>query len=204
MDGVDTTWGRVPGGAEVAKLADQAVAKFDRKNPAASVPPCWRSASRVAALPSDPVVLEKRRQLDRAIHGCLGLVVETTGPGAEVVPGEVLHLRHSATVAANVPVRWLSVPTPYGPGVGEPIGLTTVARYPRAERRCRPTPTQPSLLAADEHTSACSGLTQHADRPPGESPAFPSSTGSRSAARPLSRPTCSCGSRRAASPAGLG
>ena len=38
MDGVDTTWARFPGGAEVAKLADEAVAKFDAKDPAASVP----------------------------------------------------------------------------------------------------------------------------------------------------------------------
>jgi LmbE family N-acetylglucosaminyl deacetylase len=112
MDGVATTWARVPGGAEVAKLADDVVAKFDLKNPAASVPALLAIRERVAMLPSDPVVLEKRRQLDRAIEGCLGLVVETTVPRAEVVPGEVLHLRHSATVAAGVPVRWVSVSYP--------------------------------------------------------------------------------------------
>ncbi len=68
---------------------------------------------------------EKRRQLDRAIQGCLGLVVETTVPHAEVVPGEVLHLRHSATVAAGVPVRWLSVSYPLtGRSVDQPIDLT--------------------------------------------------------------------------------
>ncbi len=112
MDGVDTTWARVPGGAEVAKLADEAVAKFDAKNPAASVPALLAIRERLASLPADPVVAEKRRQLDRALQGCLGLVVETTVPRAEVVPGEVLHLRHSATVAAGVPVRWLSVSYP--------------------------------------------------------------------------------------------
>jgi LmbE family N-acetylglucosaminyl deacetylase len=112
MDGVETTWARFPGGAEIAKLADQAVAKFDLKNPAASVPALLAIRERVASLPSDPVVLEKRRQLDRAIQGCLGLVVETTVPRAEVVPGEVLDLRHSATVAAGVPVSWIGVSYP--------------------------------------------------------------------------------------------
>ena len=112
MDGVDTTWARVPGGAEVAKLADEAVARFDLKDPAASVPALLAIRERLASLPADPVVAEKRRQLDRAIQGCLGLVVETTVPHAEVVPGEVLNLRHSATVAAGVPVRWLSVSYP--------------------------------------------------------------------------------------------
>jgi LmbE family N-acetylglucosaminyl deacetylase len=112
MDGVDTTWARFPGGAEVAKLADEAVAKFDPTNPAASVPALLAIRERVASLPADPVVLEKRRQLDRAIKGCLGLVVGTTVPRAEVVPGEVLHLRHSATVAAGVPVYWVGVSYP--------------------------------------------------------------------------------------------
>ena len=125
MDGVDTTWARFPGGAEVAKLADDAVAKFDAKDPAASVPGLLAIRGRLASLPADPLVAEKRRQLDRAIQGCLGLVVETTVPRAEVVPGEVLHLRHSATVAAGVPVRWLSVSYPLtGRSVDQPIDLT--------------------------------------------------------------------------------
>jgi LmbE family N-acetylglucosaminyl deacetylase len=112
IDGVDTSWARVPGGAEIARLADEAVAKFDMKSPAASMPALLAIRERVASLPSDPVVLEKRRQLDRALQGCLGLVVETTVPRAEVVPGEVLHLRHSATVAAGVPVSWIGVSYP--------------------------------------------------------------------------------------------
>ena len=41
------------------------------------------------------------------------------------MPGEVLHLRHSATVAAGVPVRWLSVSYPLtGRSVDQPIDLT--------------------------------------------------------------------------------
>jgi LmbE family N-acetylglucosaminyl deacetylase len=155
MDGVDTTWARVPGGAEVAKLADEAVAKFDRKNPAASVPALLAIRERVASLPSDPVVLEKRRQLDRAIHGCLGLVVETTVPRAEVVPGEVLHLRHSATVAANVPVRWLSVSYPVtGQVVAEPIELTDSRPATRDAEQAVPAnaPLGHPYWLRDEHT----------------------------------------------------
>jgi LmbE family N-acetylglucosaminyl deacetylase len=108
LDGVDTTWARVPGGADVAKLVDDAVAKFDLKNPAASVPILLTIHQRLASLPSDSIVVEKRRQLDRVIQGCLGITVATTIPQAEVVPGEKLHMRHVATVAASVPVRWLS------------------------------------------------------------------------------------------------
>ena len=40
--------------------------------------------AKLAALPSDTVVDEKREQLDRILAGCLGLVVETTVPQAEI------------------------------------------------------------------------------------------------------------------------
>ena len=38
LDGVDTTWSRVPGGAKIGELADEIIAQFDSQNPAASVP----------------------------------------------------------------------------------------------------------------------------------------------------------------------
>ena len=53
LDGVETTWARVPGGDEVAKLADQAVANFDLKDPAANVPALLAIRKRLAALPPD-------------------------------------------------------------------------------------------------------------------------------------------------------
>src|SRR5262249_3109274 len=130
MDGVDTTWARFPGGAEVAKLTDEAVAKFDLKNPAASVPALLAIRKRVASLPAHPVVAEKRRQLDRALQGCLGLVVETTVPRAEVVPGEMLPLRHSAKVAAGVPVRWVSLSYPSTHWALDPAGIAPMDLTP--------------------------------------------------------------------------
>ena len=113
LDGVDTTWGRVPGGAEIGKLADEALAQFNPQDPAASVPALLKLRGLASALPAtDPVVIEKRAQLDRILQACLGLEVETTIPNAEVVPGEAMKLRHSAIVRSSVPVRWLAVRYP--------------------------------------------------------------------------------------------
>ncbi|MGO9207558.1 MAG: PIG-L family deacetylase [Candidatus Limnocylindrales bacterium] len=155
LDGVDTTWARFPGGAEVARLADEAVAKFDMKDPAASVPALLAIRKRLSSIPSDPVVAEKRHQLDRAIQDCLGLVVETTVPRAEVVPGEVLALRHVATVAANVPVRWLAVHYPLtGQTAAQPIDLRAGQPATRDEKQTLPAAaplTEPYWLR-DEHS----------------------------------------------------
>ena len=116
FEGVDTTWGRVPGGAEVGRLADEAIAQFNPQDPAASVPALLALRTRVAALPADPLVADRGALLDRILQDCLGLSVETTVPVAEVVPGEALKMHHAAVVRSSVPVRWAGVRYPAGKG----------------------------------------------------------------------------------------
>ena len=113
LDGVDTTWNRVPGGgAEIARSIDEAIAKFNVQDPAAGVPALLAIRRRLAALPADPMVSDKREQLDRIIQACLGLEVDTVVDRAEVVPGETLNLRHTAVVRSRIPVRWTAVRYP--------------------------------------------------------------------------------------------
>jgi LmbE family N-acetylglucosaminyl deacetylase len=114
LDGVNTTWTRVPGGAEIDRLSAEAMARFNPENPAASVPTLLALRSRIALAPASPVVDEKRTQLDRILQSCLGLSVETLVPQAEVVPGEELKLRHTAMVRADFPVKWMAVRYPGG------------------------------------------------------------------------------------------
>src|SRR5258706_4163903 len=114
-DGVDTTWTRVPGGAEIAHSIDEAIATFNAQDPAAGVPALLAIRRRLAGLPADPVVSDKREQLDRIIQACLGLEVDTVVDRAEVVPGERVKLRHTAVVRSRIPVRWTAVryPSPH-------------------------------------------------------------------------------------------
>jgi LmbE family N-acetylglucosaminyl deacetylase len=113
MDGVDTTWNRVSGGAKIEKLTDQIIAQFDPKNPAASLPELLILKDEFARLPvDDSVVDEKRAQLDRILQACLGLELQTTISEAEVVPGEKMKLHHSAVIHSSVPVQWIAVRYP--------------------------------------------------------------------------------------------
>ena len=143
LDGVDTTWNRVPGGAEIGRLTDETVAQFNPQNPAASVPALLTLRSRLAALPADPVVEEKRRQLDHIVQACLGLSAETLVTQAEVVPGETFKLRHTAEVRSGVvPVRWIEV------------------RYPgKAGRSTKEIDLRPGQAATREATQALSADT---------------------------------------------
>jgi LmbE family N-acetylglucosaminyl deacetylase len=112
LDGVDTTWNRMPDGAQIARLTEAAIAQFNPQDPAASVPALLAIRRRLSALPADPVVNDKREQLDRIVQACLGLEVNTVVDRAEVVPGETMKLRHTATMRARIPVRWTAVRYP--------------------------------------------------------------------------------------------
>jgi LmbE family N-acetylglucosaminyl deacetylase len=112
FDGVEATFGRFPGGAEIAKLTDAAVAQFKSEDPAASVPALLAIRAKLATVPPDALVEDKRAQLDRILQACLGLTVETTLPNAEVVPGESLKLRHTVAATAKEPLKLVSVRYP--------------------------------------------------------------------------------------------
>jgi len=105
MDGIEVTWNRVPGGAVVGSLVEDALANFDPANPAASVPALLKLRTEVAGLPPDPVVLDKRRQLDRILQQCLGLTVTAVASTGDVVPNETLNLQFGATATSAVPMR---------------------------------------------------------------------------------------------------
>src|SRR5262249_32746911 len=53
LDGVDTTWNRVAGGAEIARSIDEAIAAFNAQDAAARVSALLAIRRRLAALPAD-------------------------------------------------------------------------------------------------------------------------------------------------------
>lgn len=106
MDGVDTTWSRVPGGAEIGRMAAAVIATFKPDDSTASIPALMALRSKLATLPADQVVDDRRAQLDRIIQACAGLSVETTAAVAEVVPGETLALKQTVRLTSTFPVKW--------------------------------------------------------------------------------------------------
>jgi LmbE family N-acetylglucosaminyl deacetylase len=108
MEGIDTTWARVAGGAEIGRMADEAIAQFNTDDPSVSVPALLAIKAKLVDLAKgDPIVDDKRAQLDRILQACLGLTVETTVETPEVVPGEQLQLTTKLSVkATSVPVRF--------------------------------------------------------------------------------------------------
>ncbi len=157
MDGVDTTWSRYAGGADISQMADAAIAQFKQDDPSASVPALLAIRSKLAALPSDPVVDEKRAQFDRILQGCLGLTVETTIPNAEVVPGEELKMHSTALVRSAIPVQWLGTGYPNGVDRLAPAGAMALTMgQPSSRDSTQTLPAQTPLSTPywlrDDHT----------------------------------------------------
>ncbi len=110
MEGIDVTWNRVPGGAEIGQLITKAVSQFRANDPSLMAPTLLTIRTKLASLPTDPLIEDKRRQLDHLLQLCLGLHVETTIVQAEVVPGESIKLHYAMTLEAeNVAVRRMAV-----------------------------------------------------------------------------------------------
>ena len=102
MDGVDLTWNRVPGGADIGPLAAAALAQFKADDPAASgagAPRDPRQARRAAHRPA-------RRRQARPARPHPAVVPRPEGRDhhrqqAEVVPGEPLQLHYAVSLTAK-------------------------------------------------------------------------------------------------------
>jgi len=140
FEGIDTTWGRFPGGAAIARLAAEITAQFSPADPSASVPALLQLRAGLAALPADPVIDGKRSQLDRILQSCLGLSVETVVPNPEVAPGEDISLNHTVVLrSAAIPVRWIGVRYPGPAAAAEaPVSLKPGVPALRTEVRRLP------------------------------------------------------------------
>lgn len=112
MDGIDTSWGRAPGGEVIGALAARAIETFAPLRPAASVPVLLDIRRALLALPAAPLTREKLAELDRILAACLGLHVQTTLAEAETLPGETLALQHTVIVRSESAVTWEAVRFP--------------------------------------------------------------------------------------------
>ena len=143
MDGIDTTWARYPNGTEIGQLTEKVIAEFNPNNPAGSVAALLGIRSKLAALASDPLVDDKRGQLDRILQSCLGLSMETIAGQPEVVPDETATFRQTVTVRGEMPVKWIE----------------TRMRYPRGSK-----PADVELSAGQSRTNKIT-ITVPADAP---------------------------------------
>ncbi|MCW5965530.1 MAG: PIG-L family deacetylase [Bryobacterales bacterium] len=104
FEGIDTTWGRVPGAEEVQRLLGDALAAYDFLNPADSVPALLKARKSMLALERSPLVARKLLELEEVIGRCAGLWLDASASHYEVVPGMTMRLNLEMVNRSLLPV----------------------------------------------------------------------------------------------------
>jgi LmbE family N-acetylglucosaminyl deacetylase len=89
FDGIDTTWNRLPGGAAIGPILDQAIREFEPAHPEKAIPLLAKARPLIAAI-SDPLAKIKLAELDEAMVRCAGIWVEAQAHNAAAAPGSTL------------------------------------------------------------------------------------------------------------------
>ena len=96
FEDIDLTWGRVKGGAHVARLLARARREFRPERPAAALPALLEAKAGLDRLPPDPLVAPKRADLLEAIRCAAGLWVEAIADRQAVAPGDPFAVQATA------------------------------------------------------------------------------------------------------------
>lgn len=105
LSGVDTSWSRVPKGAEATAKINSVLKNFDATKPAASIPALLDLRKTLRGLGDDPWIAQKRKDLDAIIGACLGLHLEAIAAKPAAQPGDDLEIEVGAVNRSPVDVQ---------------------------------------------------------------------------------------------------
>ncbi|MHB0971909.1 MAG: PIG-L family deacetylase [Thermoanaerobaculia bacterium] len=151
LEGIDLSWSRVPGSAQLSARIAEAARTYDPEDPAGSVPALVRVWAAMRDLPDSPIVVAKRNEALDAIRSAAGLWIEAVTPAPEAVPGSEVKVAATVVNRSMVPVSVASIELRNGEiesiaAFGEPTRLEPnlpfkadlAARLPRTMRYSNP------------------------------------------------------------------
>lgn len=92
MDGINTTWSRIPGTEMIAKNVSAILASYSFVHPEASVTALVQLYKQIAALPASNWRDEKLKETQQLVEACAGLYTEATTRQDHVVQGGQLQV----------------------------------------------------------------------------------------------------------------
>jgi LmbE family N-acetylglucosaminyl deacetylase len=167
LNGVDTSWGRIPGAREVGDLLDKGIREFDPGAPWQVVDDLVEVDRLLARVPQSRQVTAKRTQLQALIAAALGLHFEARSGSDYLTPGDSVELEIEVTNRSplNLILRgmeasqfdadnWpksieLARKDGLGISVGENVSDTVLLKFTLSENAPL---TQPFWLETEPHT----------------------------------------------------
>ena len=112
MEGVDTSWKRIPGGEVVGQMIENILNSYDIKSPAAVLPQLLDLREKMAGLGNDPLVKIKLDELTKLIQSCAGIRFEVFAEDYAAAPGENINVSINLVQRTGRPARIVSVTFP--------------------------------------------------------------------------------------------
>lgn len=104
MEGINTTWSRVPGGEAIGKMVADLEQRFDYANPSKAIPQLIKIKNAVESLPPSYWVLRKSKEVEQIIEKALGLFVEGYTDDKSVLPGTINTIHLEAINRSDYPI----------------------------------------------------------------------------------------------------
>lgn len=104
FDGIDLTWNRVPGGAAIQGVIEEAIRTFQPADPAASIPLLVKAYRLVDGLSDAHWKTEKKKELEALLVACAGLWYEANPAEYAVAGGETVRVTASLIKRSEVPL----------------------------------------------------------------------------------------------------
>ncbi|MGS2741100.1 PIG-L family deacetylase [Sinomicrobium sp. M5D2P17] len=109
FSGINTTWSRIDGTEEIAKLLKSVEHHFNFKNPAEHVPQLVKAYNLIQKLDDTYWKAVKTKEIKEIIQACAGLYLEVTATDPQATPGSKIKLSIEAINRGNTNVELQSV-----------------------------------------------------------------------------------------------
>jgi LmbE family N-acetylglucosaminyl deacetylase len=118
FDGIDTSWTRLPGGAQAGAILLDAERSFDPTAPHKIAPLLLKARPLIAAI-AHPDAQRKLRELDETLVQCLGIWADASAERWSITPGSSARIDLSVAARLPVSVGFLGVRFEGVPGVAD-------------------------------------------------------------------------------------
>ena len=117
MEGVETSWQRIPGTTAITRLIDSLISAFVISRPEASVPMLVRLYQNLQQLPDAYWKEQKVKEVKELIEACGGLWLEAACNAEYAVQGDTLSLQVTVNDRAGITSRLVKVGLQHDPDV---------------------------------------------------------------------------------------
>jgi Uncharacterized proteins, LmbE homologs len=108
LEGIDTSWNRIPGGAKVAETVGRAIQTFEANHPENTVSILAQARPLIAAI-QDPRSAGKLAEIDNLIAMCAGLWLDASAERSVAIPGGSAKIAVTAINRSKLPVSLTGV-----------------------------------------------------------------------------------------------